>query len=811
MADPFQVGDIFVLGKLAWDLYDYGFNPQLKASRQYTEFFQDVKNLARNLENLARVVDNATSQLQTSPLGQLGQLAQSNRLWDLTSFHEILGDYEQTIRHCYKLLRDNAQYNNATSPGRSIAFNILVQPDVDRLRDRISLHNTKLLFLLKPFEMDLLLRVHQDLASRMTNMHNDLRRLMGVMVPSFEEEMQQQAIQQTFTLDVPAEFALRFQQAAEINHPELAEGGQFPLADTASAFAFHFRKSTRGFVAARFEFLERRTVSPAAYVNLLKCIWLMSRLNQYQSSQLSGSLSHWPSYLKGLNQELSQECRRFSPESLDRIFAPDLSQVRLDTSAFAIWPEPPRPSHLPSGHNRKFMMKEITTVPLHSDAPSVSKSLRFLQVLNEKPSQYRLIAMAEERLSNGTIVPEERIIDIDLESACFAPLYAMPTFNRETNDILLRTPSQDTKFSFPSLKDLLRFQQAFTGFKPYRFYSQSDVKVTFMVSGVGAPIIEDAVVQFWMPKRLEGQLVNEEEGSIEEFPVARRESMPSSPFSPTSPTRTFSAFSSSSPNYFSARNPFTGRPVDQVSLGSLSSSTPPLGSSPGSLGSSDLDRRTTASSTRQPSNQQRRTTFASVSSRASQSTVTVLDMGDTNGFLHEKPLRPTLVIFSRRRGGANELSITSIKINDNTAVNTERCDCRKPNSPCATTAIEQKKGKKSLEAQRFVANTGMEGFDLGKLGMTRRRDYPHAEFKGLNRVSITFKDAIDRGEFGGFRCHCKLNTLGDLKECIKSSHQGLFGEVKAVGQKELRAYHRASEDRPNIVIGQSPSAVRPYD
>lgn len=244
------------------------------------------------------MASNAAFQLETSALGRSKD---SKQLWDLTSLNEIVGDYHQTLRHCEKLLRDNYRYNNASSPRQGISWNSFVQPEVDRLRSRISLHNLKILFVLKPFEIDLLFRVHQDLAARVTSMHDDLRRLMGVIVPDFKEEMEHQQNDKIFVIEIPPNFSLRFQQAAEINHPEFANGGQLPLTDTANAFVFHFGKSTANLKAARFDSIVQRTVSAIAYVNLLKCIWLMKHMEEYQASEGS-DLSHWPSYLKGLNQ-----------------------------------------------------------------------------------------------------------------------------------------------------------------------------------------------------------------------------------------------------------------------------------------------------------------------------------------------------------------------------------------------------------------------------------------------------------------------------------------------------------------------------
>ncbi|PGH13060.1 hypothetical protein AJ79_03897 [Helicocarpus griseus UAMH5409] len=805
MALPIQISDVLVLSQLAWKIYNFAFDKKLRPSAQYSDFVNDIRSLATNLHNVYRVASNAASQLEAS---SLGRSRDSKQLWDLTSLNEIVGDYHKTLRDCEKLLRDNYRYNNASGPVQGITFGILVQPEVDRLRSRLSLHNLKILFFLKPFEIDLLLRVHQDLSHRMTRMHDDLRRLMGVVVPDFKEELEHQEAQQTCTLEIPPEFSLRFQKAAEKAYPELLSGSQLPLAETANAFVLNFEKSTRNSNTVRCGLFGRNTVTMAAYINLLKCVWLMKHLEQYQTADDFGP-SHWPSYLRELKQELSQECRRFSPESIDRIFAPDLSRARLDPSSFNIWPEARRSSNLPSGHRRNWPTREIVTLPLQSDSESVVTSLSFLQVLDNTPFQYRLIATAEERLENGTIMSEERVIDVNLETALLIPLYAMPTLYRDTNDVLLRTPSEETRFSFCSMKDLLRFQHAFTGYKPYLAYSQMNAKVAFVVSN-DKPIVEDAVVQLWIPKRLDTQYIVNESGGHTDEPWPESREIP-----PTIPVMNLPDGSNSSfpdmlpeirPGAFSFQDPFNAPPSDQQSFGSLSSSTALSGSRSASFSSGERERSMSLPSV-VPYSNQRRLTVASVASESNKSTVTVLNMGNATKFLHQKPSRPTLVIFSRSVVGNNELSITSVKIDDGTAVNTERCDCRRAISSCAITAIEQNKGKYTLESQRYVAKKGLEDFDVGRLGFARRKENHGAQFKGLKRISISFKDANDRKLFGGYKCHCKSDTWRDLYKCIGDGHQGILGEVKAIGQKELRAFHQAAEGRADIVIGQAPPAV----
>jgi hypothetical protein len=274
-------------------------------------------------------------------------------------------------------------------------------------------------------------------------------------------------------------------------------------------------------------------------------------------------------------------------------------------------------------------------------------------------------------------------------------------------------------------------------------------KVAFVVASC-RPVEQDAVIQIWIPKQVEGELVSDEPQET------TSSSMPQSPDSiaghplktmpvelpadnydiPISPTQSVSSgYSNFCPapvpfgpdSYNAPLNPpaYCAWSKETGSSGSYRTSTPASScasfrtSKPASSGASIITGRSTTS----------------------QRTVTVIDTGGSKGYLHQKPLRPTLVIYSRERDGLRRPAITCVKMDDETQVNPERCDCRKGvNSTCVITAIERSKGGSVLHAQRYVASEQLEGFDVGFLGVTRRKEYPHCAYEGLKRISIAFRD-----------------------------------------------------------------------
>lgn len=121
------------------------------AARQYAEFGRDVRGLAENLDILGRVVDKAGQSFHQETASKLEPLR-----WDRPSLNEIIGDYHETLTECCTLIENNHRYRLSSGPLRNIEWNVLVAPAADRLRARIALHNSKVLHVLKPFEMSVL-------------------------------------------------------------------------------------------------------------------------------------------------------------------------------------------------------------------------------------------------------------------------------------------------------------------------------------------------------------------------------------------------------------------------------------------------------------------------------------------------------------------------------------------------------------------------------------------------------------------------------------------------------------------------------
>ncbi|KAK1623925.1 hypothetical protein BDP81DRAFT_438373 [Colletotrichum phormii] len=840
MAGPIQLGDVINFSKLAWDVYKFGWDNDFNATRQYAEFGRDVRGLAENLDILSRVVDKAGQSLHQERAFQLEPLR-----WDRSSLDEIIGDYHETLTECCTLIENNHRYRLSSGPLRNIEWNVLVAPAADRLRARIALHNSKVLHVLKPFEIDLLCRIHEDLAERMSAMHLDLRRFMGVLVPDMEQALAQQAHRESFQFEVPPSVEDGFQRAWTADRPD--DALEPSLQAMADAFVLHYHKSTIGFTAGIL--VENRVPELGQYINLLKCVWLMRRIRgSTEVAQPGPTLSHWPSYIQELEDGLASQCDRFRQELMPPSLAGSTPEM------FEIWPEKEL-AQLVDVVTRDALMEEVMDVPLQCATANVERKLQLLRRMGADDKRFRInISGVELGGTSRNARRQAETIDFDITTVILNPLYAVPSNSGGAWDMILRKDERIAKLAFTQLKDAAKFQQAVTGFKAFDSYCQYKAMVSFVVSGRGDPIVEGACIQLWVPKQLDGQLVTNNEATLEQTTspsqsgvfspssTASRQSTLRSVWSTanpvtTSPTETVSTWINSGPpavgasrsrsvpspptitGPLGARSPMMipRRPVGSGSTQTTAASPPSanrqamLSTSPASPRSSSLlpgswqsrapsvstvnsrpDRTFSVSSnystTTSPSNNS--------SSGSDAHTVTVTIGGHTTGTVHRRPPKPMLVLFTQNMQTGKRALVT-IDIDEDTDVNPDRCNCRRSGrdgSSCQIAAIEQDRGNAELSVRRYESRDDDMDWNLAKLALGRRgeKEYAAAVWKDVRRISIMFPSSQDRAKFGGTPnvCQCSTITEAELSKCLKNKHKGLLGLVRESGRQQLNEYHR---------------------
>lgn len=164
--------------------------------------------------------------------------------------------------------------------------------------------------------------MHRDLAERITDVHHDIRRLMGVLIPDLDEALDQRVQRSVVLLEVPLELDDQFRFAALTGHPEYRVEEDFELSELSDAFVLNFHKSTINFQSGML--VEDRVPDVDQYLNLLKCVWILKRIQASPALNAANKeTSHWPSYTRQL-EDVRSWPQQTPRTKFHRIFLPNV-------------------------------------------------------------------------------------------------------------------------------------------------------------------------------------------------------------------------------------------------------------------------------------------------------------------------------------------------------------------------------------------------------------------------------------------------------------------------------------------------------
>lgn len=600
-------------------------------------------------------------------------------------------------------------------------------------------------------------RMHWDLADRIQSLHDEVLKIPGVATtegilgnnihPNFLFEDSSPCI------PIPRAAEDLFESAfVAANAPSVNPS----LSNLSDVFLSSFYESTYRFQPG----LDLHRQPPNdQYINLLKCIWLMRKM---QSSEELGNAvpdSHWPSYIKELDKQLSRQCARFSGQTWERLELPHpLTTTENNTR---IWPEKNVKDNTLVQVVKEESLEEIFRTQATRDSDNDMVGLSVLRRI--QPDHESLRTADEFRIcftsGNGVagVTGDLKPLDFSLKMAMLKPVYAVdpdPRFGRslmiETGPTTMSRTS--TRLDFRSAKEMLKFQHALTGYKVWaNEIFHVSVKFIYKSGPKGNDIpSQDACLQLWSPRRQE---------------QASDHLLSSGPSSPSD----------------SGVHMSLGRRFSTLTLSKTKSWAPSLAE-----------------------------TMQTANSIGSTRTMVVQMEGNTPGILHVKPDKPLLVLFTRHPHTGERLMVT-IELNA-LNVNPKRCDCDRNDvrsQQCLNVAIERDAGKQGeplLGVTRFeTVDEGQKDWDVSRLAFERRgaADEGRKPWTDLTRLTIKFHDADDRRRFSGGRCACKnrgkKETWTELQHCVKQNHRGFLGEVKMHYGLQIWEYDEWRKHRQQVV------------
>lgn len=252
---------------------------------------------------------------------------------------------------------------------------------------------------------DQILQVHQG----MLDVRRDVQQVLelhGIVVPELQQGLDRQEAQAPL-LVVPV--AIRDQIDRIYNKTTTKDPS---LADLADAFVAHFYESTCSFQPVSR--IARDKVPPdKAYLNLMKCIWLIEKVKENEEFRNVPEGSHWTSYVAELEKVLSDECRRFESD----LVTP--AQPILSDENLRIWRKENRSSTVIIPREAEVVLS--TRVTQRTDDGEQDLKLQLLRYLDDANGQEFTINMYRE--SDASPVGDS--LDFNLKTAVLIPRYVV--------------------------------------------------------------------------------------------------------------------------------------------------------------------------------------------------------------------------------------------------------------------------------------------------------------------------------------------------------------------------------------------------
>ena len=476
---------------------------------KYLQFGREINLLADSLKRLETIVNNADAQHPRRPWHDQSDHVGTNTL------QEVTGDFMATLKDCDALLDDNSKFHRtSTNFVDNIVWWSATEREVNALRDRVHFHVTKVTFIAKPFETQLLLGIRRELQQ----LRRDVAVLKGVVVQSIRRDGDRSVPTPAPTSSIPDDLVLRFTDALYVNKPKSFDMiGHLPLKEAFDALIFNFANSTVEFYS-RPE-LGLNIPEEPQYVNLLKSRWIASTLEESYFFKAAGPESLWADYLRELKDDIRDQFRRFESGSLIAPSSDVLS--RLPDTCFSIWvveQTPPRPPDLAE---KRPLEEKILELALPS---SYGTRQSALTIFRKSDLELRLVSTTKD--TENKDFHREEGMDVNMHLTRLIPAYANPNeVSKQTHNILLCTNQGQTPkwYILKDAADVLRLQQALTGYRVFHDMSG----VAWAIEGSSKSHKSGrGKVQLWHHKPLKAV------GEVESKSHERKPSTVSSPQSP---------------------------------------------------------------------------------------------------------------------------------------------------------------------------------------------------------------------------------------------------------------------------------------
>ncbi|KAL9594284.1 MAG: hypothetical protein Q9219_007111 [cf. Caloplaca sp. 3 TL-2023] len=484
MSFGLSLSDLRLVFELCFFIYEKAFSKAQGANIQYFDFGRDIKALAETLQRLEKIITQADGQRPPRPW----QRPDTEYRAALQPVGEAAGNFKATIQDCQSLLANNTRFGRNTAGFvNNVQWSLVVEREVNNLRDRVRFHLIKLGILLKPFELLFLLEIRGELRNLRWDIA-EIRELLvaQINIPNGHGSFDRLPLRSnTIVLpSIPPEVARRFSDALAVCPPaSFTDPSNLPLQPAADALSTVEYNPGLDF--------NQRVPKVPQYLNLLKSRWLLAKLES--SSQLTSQGPHafWVGYLAEIRNEIINEYRRFeTPQTLE---APSEDVILLlSGDCFSIWvPEPSTLEPAPLAEQGPTEEKILTL-----DLPDPSSTRQCsLTVLKRSSIEFRLVTTIVDKYNKD--FRHEKEIVVNSDASAIVPAYAIPSGQTGNPNSLLISNYHvhDLNWHFlKSFEDVKSLQQALLGYRV--FHEMSDVRWSLTGSSKAGKIGQ-AHLQLW--------------------------------------------------------------------------------------------------------------------------------------------------------------------------------------------------------------------------------------------------------------------------------------------------------------------------
>ena len=386
---------------------------------------------------------------------------------------QVTGDFLQTLQDCERLLSDNTKFKR-TKAGfvDNVIWHTSTEREIRNLTQRVHFHQTKIGFIAKPLEMQLLFNIKRDvkdiridvkdmrkeLAEIKGNLVQDITRTSGLDSSTSREEV----------LTVPPALALRFKEALSLKKPEtFLVQDDMPLEEGFGALIFHYSNSK----SICNPSLGQKPSEPdeSQYLNLIKSAWILEKLKESAHFRLAGQDSLWADGIRELEGEIRDQLNRFQKGDLSAPSSEVLSQ--LPKHCFNIWVTEGASPHAAAPTENQPLEEKILELKLPSSSCTHQTTLT---IFRKSQFAFRLVSTTTDD-QNKDFYKEESV-EVNMNHTRLIPTFAatIDSCKAMNNVLLCADSSQPKAYDLQDSTDVAQFQRALTAFRVD--HDMSDIK-----------------------------------------------------------------------------------------------------------------------------------------------------------------------------------------------------------------------------------------------------------------------------------------------------------------------------------------------